>query len=128
MSVITFSRKFQKAHPRSGDPTYFVEKILEGLGIDYKSDEYLTNLTIWNAKKLADGRLTLGDLKYFRDSLSGQYHGDKGHTIRNGKRFKAGNTFNPVVWSNKPYASPQIQFAQDLGKQIITTCDMIFQW
>ncbi len=45
----------------------------------------------------------------------------KGHTIRSGHRWKAGDWFKPVVWSGVPYRSKQIQFAPDM--QIIKTWD-----
>jgi len=35
----------------------------------------------------------------------------KYHTIRAGNRWKVGDKFSPRVWSGKPYASKQIQFA-----------------
>lgn len=35
----------------------------------------------------------------------------KHHTIRAGNRWKVGDWFSPRVWSGKPYASKQIEFA-----------------
>jgi hypothetical protein len=69
MRVITFSQTFPTYHPRRGEPTGFVEKILNG---------------------------------------------QKVHTIRAGHRWKAGDWFNPRVWSGKPYTSKQITFAPDI--------------
>jgi hypothetical protein len=38
--------------------------------------------------------------------------GNKGHTIRSGKRWKVGERFSARVWSDRPYASKQIEFAE----------------
>lgn len=97
--VITFSRVFPSYHPRKGEPTYFVEKVVKSLHwdrpyppvdnrSDFDSDIYI------NCKP-------------------------KHHTIRAGHRWKVGDKFSPRVWSGKPYASKQIQFAPDVEiKQI----------
>ena len=90
--VITFSRYFQKSHPQAGEPTFFVEKILNSL-----------NLTDLNKKPLPDLNdffIVIGDGKH--------------HTIRSGSRFKAGDKFSPRVWSGKPYASKQIEIALEV--------------
>lgn len=91
--VITFSRQFPSYHPRKGEPTYFVEKVLKSLdsiGIhpfeipcEMSLDQYATCLP-------------------------------KHHTIRAGNRWKVGDWFSPRVWSGKPYNSKQIQFAPDI--------------
>lgn len=92
--VLTFSRVFPSYHPRKGEPTYFVEKVVKSLHwdrpyppvdirADFDSDVYI------NARA-------------------------KHHTIRAGHRWKAGDMFSPRVWSGKPYASKQIQFAPDI--------------
>lgn len=38
----------------------------------------------------------------------------KGHTIRAGNRWKAGDWFSPRVWSGKPYNSKMITIAPDI--------------
>lgn len=84
--VITFSRNFQSTHPRKGEPTYFIEKILLSFGEADKvklSEEF------------------------------GEVPKPKLHTIRNGKRFKNGEKFSPRYWSEKPYGSPQVQFSDE---------------
>lgn len=90
--VITFSRYFQKSHPQAGEPTFFVEKILNSLN--------LTDLNKNPLPDLNDFFIVLGDGKH--------------HTIRSGNRFKAGDKFSPRVWSGKPYASKQIAIAPDI--------------
>lgn len=84
--VITFSRNFQSTHPRKGDPTYFIEKILLAFG---EADEVKLNEEFGEIPK------------------------PKKHTIRNGKRFKNGEKFSPRYWSEKPCSSPQVQFSDE---------------
>lgn len=96
--VITFSRTYPSYHPRAGEPTYFVEKMLKSLEPESKT---------WNppyAQLLKNGlSLFVGDLIE-----------PKHHTIRAGHRWKEGDWFSPRVWSGKPYNSKQIQFAPDI--------------
>lgn len=112
--VIPFSTRFQKTHVRSGEPTYFVEQILNSIYIDYRSKEYLQDLCLWNEEKLADGRLSMKDLQDFKNNLNPKEYREKIHTIRGGERFKEGEIFQPVVWSKSAYTSPQILFAPEL--------------
>lgn len=108
--VTTFSRCFPKYHPRSGEPTYFVEQILNQRGIDFKSKEYLQQLFFLNQKKILDKKLTYEDLIDFQKSLNPNCKGIKHHTARNRFRYKQGEYFSPRVWSKNPYNSPQIIF------------------
>ena len=97
--VITFSRHFQKGHPREGQLTFFVEQIINSFN-PYDWDELPINNEIFS-------------------SLSQSVRKIKHHTIRRGNRFKVGDKFSPRVWSGKPYRSKQIQFLPDLTvKQI----------
>lgn len=103
MPVITFSRVFPKGHPRAGEPTHFAEKILKGLSIpDYWSwfDNANCHCGADHHEFIRSFNYTIFDIKH--------------HTIRAGNRFKVGDKFSPRVWSGKPYASKQIQFAPDL--------------
>lgn len=111
--VITFSRYFPKTHPRSGEPTYFVEQILNQMKIDYKSEFYLINLFALNHINISAGKLTTNDLVEFQNSLAYDVEGLKHHTIRNGNRFIKGEYFSPRVWSKSAYNSPQIIFLHD---------------
>ncbi len=86
MRVITFSRFFPKGHPKAGRPTYFVEKMWKGL------NESGISLPVG-----VDG---------FKEDVA-----PKWHTIRAGNRWKVGDEYSPRVWSGKPYASKQIEFA-----------------
>ena len=108
--VITLARTFMKGHPRAGDPTYFVEKVLNSLGIDYHSEAYLLMLWELNPKikeeAIASFFMGLGLLNDTSD--------EKPHTIRNGHRWKDGDMASLRVWSGKPYNSPQIIIAPDV--------------
>ena len=112
--VITFSRVFPSYHPRAGEPTYFVEKILRGI----HDDEHLEQLQI--------NYETLRSLN-FNDILELDSPGKfepKHHTIRAGHRWKVGDWFSPRVWSGIPYKSKQITFAPDI--EIKKVWDFLF--
>lgn len=94
--VITFSRYFPAYHPKKGQPTYFVEQLLNSIG--------------WYEIMGNDTAFEVG----FLDSLDLDIEGLKHHTIRAGNRWKVGDTFSPRVWSGKPYNSPQIIIAPDI--------------
>jgi hypothetical protein len=104
--VITFSRVFPSYHPRAGEPTYFVEKVWNGLPL---KDRIVVHPDV------------LRSLKMDLDALLSSQK--KHHTIRAGHRFKAGDWFSPRVWGNDvnpksgksgPYHSKQITFAPDI--------------
>jgi len=84
--VITFSKVFPSYHPRRGEPTFFVEKVIKSIGVG----NYNVNMEAYN------------DVS------------PKHHTIRAGHRWKVGDKFSPRVWSGQPYASKQITFAPDI--------------
>lgn len=108
--ITTFSRTFPGYHPKSGEPTFFVEKIYNWLPMtDYEDlPEYLMHLNPHiNALRIED----------FCESLECKgetYNWPKYHTIRAGHRWKEGDVFSPRIWSGNPYRSPQIQFAPDI--------------
>jgi len=101
--VIIFSRNFPAYHPRKGEPTYFVEKILIGLG----------------AKNIFHNIQDLDQLQILTAEV-------KGHTIRKGNRWKVGDKFSPRVWSGKPYASKQIIIAPDI--EVKKVWDIYMVW
>jgi len=92
MKEIMFSRVFPAYHPRKGEPTYFVEKMLRQLIIDDKA--------------------STEDLKseFVHIPILGRING-KGHTIRKGHHFTEGDYFKPKVWTVLPYKSVKHQFA-----------------
>jgi hypothetical protein len=100
MKVLTFSRHFPKGHPKAGQATYFVEQILNAIlprginNIINRDDINPAVLPLINDFILLDGTT------------------QKHHTIRTGSRFKPGDMASLRVWSDKPYRSKQIEFAQ----------------
>lgn len=105
MKVITFSRFFPVKHPRAGEPTYFVEKVLLGL---LEARQF----SIGKCCELArEAGFPESHPMYYIDGIRGCEFGSKYHTIRAGNRWKVGEQFSPRVWSGRPYASKQVQFA-----------------
>jgi hypothetical protein len=116
MKVLTFSRTYPSYHPKAGQPTYFIEKVVGGL-VANDVEGCTTELI----KSLRDSKLLSVSVM---NELSNQTYGYyKHHTIRAGHRFKAGDWFSPRVWSGKPYNSKQITFAPDI--QVKKTFDVI---
>lgn len=103
MKVLTFSRHFPTGHPKAGQKTYFVEKV-------------------WNTMRLPDFSLPKEMRQYihaYEQLLSPEQYlqginvqDKKHHTIRSGSRWKPGDMASLRVWSDKPYRSKQIEFAQ----------------
>lgn len=106
--VITFSRYFQKSHPKSGQPTLFVEQLVNV----FIKNQFVDVFEI-------DKSLNFSLLNEF-----GTKTGRKKHTIRSGNRFKEGDLFSPRVWSKKPYSSPQIVLCNDV--KIKNVWDIVF--
>lgn len=88
--VRTLSRTFLKAHPRAGEPTYFVEKFI--------------------LSRMCMG-MPLSELKQYDSLVSPDAIVElpKHHTIRMGRHFKANDELTLAVWSGKPYHSKQVK-------------------
>jgi len=100
--VMTFSRTFPASHPKAGEPTFFVEKILNSVMPKNKHD-------LINLKDLQP------EVKFIVSEVILAIEGVfKHHTIRAGNNWKVGDKFSPRVWSGKPYNSPQITIALDI--------------
>ena len=136
--VLTFSRTFPAFHPKAGQPTYFVEKILNSISAD---TTYFIAECEWcgwrGMSSLLKGGSAIADTGDFDDgvcpkcgsnkvddseecSLGITYYNQsdlvypKHHTIRAGNNWKVGDMFSPRAWSGKPYNSPQITIAPDI--------------
>lgn len=113
MKVLTFSTRYPNGHPKATKDTHFVDKILLSL-VDDK--------TISKSKCVELARL-MGINEhhplFYIDTID-QYGPTllKHHTIRAGSRFKAGDMASLRVWSDKPYRSKQIEFAQVEVKKV----------
>jgi len=113
MKVLTFSRHFPKGHPKAGQPTYFVEKILLGL---------LEDKLMMKSKCVEMARQTgisEDHPMYYIDSINGYDDSClKRTTIRAGSRWKPGDMASLRIWSGVPRRSKQIEFAQVEVKQV----------
>ena len=108
------SRYFPAHHSRRGQPTYFVQKMLNSIGVDYSTSDFTSVLIGWNKSKI--NKTISGD--FLSDFKIPFYHllnnsliaisELKHHTIRAGNKVKVGDTITFYVWSGKPYCSPQI--------------------
>jgi len=116
--VITFSKTFPQHHARCGDKTFFVEKLLSHLRVDYASPKYLYLLHELNDVNLSNGKLQSDELVTFYKSLTLNHYlpisTTKQTTIRAGERFKKHDTASPRVWLHKPYHQCQIIIYNDL--------------
>jgi hypothetical protein len=104
--VITVSYRFPKAHPKAGEPTFFVEKIWKSL---QESQHFDVN-------QWADNYHLLRDIFMNLDILNPI---PKHHTIRAGKRWKDGDVASIRIWSDQPYRSKQIPIAPDVKIKVI---------
>jgi len=110
MKILTCSRHFPKGHPKAGAQTFFVEQILNAIlprgenGIINRNDIPPAILPYINDFVLLDGTTY------------------KHTTIRAGNRWKAGDMASLRIWSDMPYRSKQIEFAQ---VEIIRTWEFI---
>lgn len=122
--VITLSRTFPSYHPKAGQPTYFVEQVLNALGIEWDEESYFDLLLDLNK---SNEKLSRQDIKDFFFSLGNLEEGEtidlneKPHTIRAGSRWKQGDKASLRVWSGIPYHSPQIIIAPDV--ELVQTYD-----
>ena len=113
--VITFSRHFPKTHPKAGKPTFFVEQFFNSFRTEARGETFFLECEeeLYNLNR----KLEYDKFMEFRDSIlinRTSATGVKSHTIRAGKRWKAGDFFSPRVWSGKPYNSRQIILAPDV--------------
>jgi hypothetical protein len=107
--IRTFSRTFPSYHPKAGQPTYFVEKFYNSLGVDYRNKAYMLRVL---KKNNPEKELWL--LRDFIDSLNFGVTEEKKHTIRAGAHFKNDDEIQLAVWSGRPYNSPQIKLIEPL--------------
>jgi hypothetical protein len=106
--VLTFSRTFPSYHPKKGQPTYFVEKLNKSLPVLGYGVIFFD---------LIHNDIPFFDIEYYKTCEP------KGHTIREGHRWKVGDKFSPRVWGTDinpksgrsgAYQSKQIIIAPDI--------------
>lgn len=112
MKQIMFARTFPSYHPRKGEPTYFVEKMLKWYM------EHTDTMKDLNIPAYYEATKTNIDTNLF-DSLEPKFH-----TIRAGNRWKEGDTFAPKIWMGKAYHSPTYQFLPPI--KVVQTIDVSF--
>lgn len=109
--VITFSRVFPAYHPRAGQPTNFIRKIL-------KARHLSGHLSAGDILKISReiGLMGLQDIKSVHQFLSDTNQIPKHHTIRGTEKRKwtVGEKFSPRAWSGKPYKSKQLHLGPDI--------------
>lgn len=121
--VIMLARNFLKKHPKTAQPTYFVEKVLNSLNISYRGND--VPLIGANSSALEDNRFSTELLAIFRKTLDPLCADEKHHTMRAGKRWKTGDKASLRIWSGDPYDSPQITIAPDVEITVkdVEICD-----
>lgn len=107
-----FARYFPSYHPRKGEPTYFVEKIVHSLHQNGYTD------------KLNEFGRTI-PMEFIYTLCADVREEPKHHTIRAGHHVKPGDFLRMSVWSGKPYASKQIIIAPDV--EVKKTWDFEFE-
>lgn len=101
--VITFSLVYPKHHPRAGASTDFIAKIWKGLPLsDRLSSAYFETRENLSRKEEVAPKYT---------------------TVREGNRFKKGDTFSPRYWRGRPYWTEQVLIANDLTVKNVWTIE-----
>ena len=127
--VITFSRRFPASHIRVGEPTFFVEKIFKSFGVKALGETFYAPITedIFGLNQHLPSRLVydfITSLEHYW--IPSNDFNPKIHTIRRGKRWKAGDRFSPRVWTDAPYRSKQLIIAPDI--QLKRVADFEMSW
>ena len=100
------SRVFPSHHPKKGQSTHFVEKILDSVQYGW-----FLNYYEWLVKN--NPNIPSDDISSFVKTIQAIETQPKHHTVRAGKHLKVGDTVSLRVWSDKPYRSKQIIIAPD---------------
>jgi hypothetical protein len=115
-----------KGHPKAGQETFFVEKTLNSLCVDFRDVLYWCFLTGTHPGENFGALSYPIESKYY-DSLCDNISDCKHHTIRAGKRWKDGDMASLRAWSGKPYGSKQITIASDV-KLTVKEIDIYNDW
>lgn len=131
------SRTFPVYHPKSGQPIYFVEKILNCID---KHNRWFAECEKcgWIGSSLVmNGGGQIADTGDYSDAYCPKCHSihfndidgledeyyigkfqPKLHTIRAGNRWEVGDMASLRYWDGKPYQSKQVEFAQVEVKKV----------
>lgn len=110
--VITFSTKFPSYHPKKGEPTFFVEKMINWYW-NQPENKYHSVADMFfdfNGDKWAYGQIE----EWISENINPDIKDFKGHTIRSGHSRKVGDKFSPRIWTGRPYFTPQLIILPDL--------------
>ena len=116
MRVLTFSRHYPATHTKKGELTKFPEKIWQGLFHPL-------------SPRIIELSEFIRDYHYiFPTQESWKNQTPKLHTIRAGKRWKAGDWFSPRVWNGKPRqpGSKHVIIAPDM--QLTRVAEITIDW
>jgi hypothetical protein len=102
--VLTFIRIFPAYHPKAGQRTYFLEKLLKGFP-DYSAEAF----TLTKDNRINDLFPSFPLATDHWESFQPKYH-----TIRTGRDWQAGDMFIPRVWTGQAHLSDQITIAPDI--------------
>ena len=108
--VLTFSRQFPAYHPKAGQPTGFIESIVNSGVIGCPEFDTGSSIDLLKLNPNLKWQVVFEYAKTWNTTIAAFGNG-KHHTIRAGHRFKAGDWFSPRVWSGQPYQSKQIIIA-----------------
>jgi len=114
--VLTFSQTFPSKHSKEGKQTFFKEKIWASLADEVEGFKIPDHCIDW-------------DWYQYYNAIP------KRHTIRAGRRWKAGDYFSPRVWGSDlnpkngksgPYQSKQIVIAPDIKLVNVWDIEILF--
>lgn len=109
--VLTLSNTFPDYHPAHGEKTNFAEKF-KNTWFDTKEHNYLSYPDLLYT--LNSEKMSLAATDAFWDSKDKAVKETKGHTIREGMRFKKEDMASVRQWLGAPYRSTQVILAPDI--------------
>lgn len=122
--VLTFSRQFPAYHPKAGQPTGFIESIVNSGVIGCPEFDTGSSIDLLKLNPNLKWQVVFEYAKTWNTTIAAFGNG-KHHTIRAGHRFKAGDWFSPRVWSGQPYQSKQIIIAPPIQVKKVWDFDLM---
>lgn len=119
------SRYFPAYHPKAGQPTNFVQKVLAATTDNYK--HYKSIYEMWvdlNCKKERVSEEKIMQLVSEIFPMPMDYK-PKAHTIRGGNKVNTGDFVQFYFWKDKPYRSKQIVIAPPIEVKKVWSLDIM---
>jgi hypothetical protein len=113
--VMTFSRTYPAYHPKRGQQTFFVEKMIQWYWDNVSNVMQGYHNVPEMLYALNHSKFPKDFYQQFSDTLNPEINEWKSHTIRGGHWYKPGDFFRPCIWTGAPYNSPQMQFLPALS-------------